>query len=179
MDTPLAQPIQRAITTAYGTVPLLAPSGFGSLTGYVFSELRVDFERRALRDAIEQGDERLEVGILSSFHLLDRVESLPVAERAAVSARWMKLHRDYHAALVSACRSRWLLNFCGLLFAQAERYRLLSHWHRPKASSRKDEHRLMMQAAIDRNVRDACDLAKQYIRRTVDEVLRYAPQTQA
>jgi len=39
MNTPLAQPIQRAITAAYGTEPLLYPSGFGSLPGYVFTDI--------------------------------------------------------------------------------------------------------------------------------------------
>jgi len=39
MSTPLAQPIQRAITSAYGTEPLLYPSGFGSLPGYVFTDI--------------------------------------------------------------------------------------------------------------------------------------------
>ncbi len=39
MSTPLAQPIQRAITSAYGAEPLLYPSGFGSLPGYVFTDI--------------------------------------------------------------------------------------------------------------------------------------------
>jgi len=39
MNTTLAQPIQRAITAAYGTEPLLYPSGFGSLPGYVFTDI--------------------------------------------------------------------------------------------------------------------------------------------
>ena len=39
MNTPLAQPIRRAIMTAYGTEPLLYPSGFGSLPGYVFTDI--------------------------------------------------------------------------------------------------------------------------------------------
>lgn len=111
--------------------------------------------------------------------MLDKVETLPLAQRVGSGARWTQLHRDYHAALVAACRSRWLLNFRGLLFAQAERYRLLSQRHRPKASSRKNEHRLIMEAALDRDADRACDLAEEHIRRTVDEVLRYAPQVQA
>jgi acetylornithine deacetylase/succinyl-diaminopimelate desuccinylase-like protein len=39
MSAPLAKPIQRAITAAYGQEPLLYPSGFGSLPGYVFTDI--------------------------------------------------------------------------------------------------------------------------------------------
>jgi len=39
MSTPLAKPIQRAIAFAYGAEPLLYPSGFGSLPGYVFTDI--------------------------------------------------------------------------------------------------------------------------------------------
>ena len=39
MSAPLAKPIQRAITSAYGMEPLLYPSGFGSLPGYVFTDI--------------------------------------------------------------------------------------------------------------------------------------------
>ncbi len=39
MSAALAKPIQRAIATAYGAEPLLYPSGFGSLPGYVFTDI--------------------------------------------------------------------------------------------------------------------------------------------
>ncbi len=39
MSAPMALPIQRAIATAYGQEPLLYPSGFGSLPGYVFTDI--------------------------------------------------------------------------------------------------------------------------------------------
>lgn len=39
LTAPLAQPIQRAITSAYGQEPLLYPTGFGSLPGYVFTDI--------------------------------------------------------------------------------------------------------------------------------------------
>ncbi len=39
MSTPWARPIQRAITAAYAVEPLLYPSGFGSLPGYVFTDI--------------------------------------------------------------------------------------------------------------------------------------------
>ncbi len=140
------------------------------------SELRVDFEKRAFGDAIRHGDDAWELGIISAFHLLDKLESRPLKERLKDVSYWTKVHRDFHDALVSACCSRWLLQFRSTLFHQADRYRLLSQRHRPPTTNRKGEHRAMMELALKRDEAAACKLAEQHIRSTVDEVLRYAPQ---
>ena len=140
------------------------------------SSLRVDFERRAVEDSIRHGDDAWEVRVLSAFHLLNKMESRSLEHRLKDASQWMQLHRDFHAALVSACRSRWLLQFRALLFDQAERYRLLSQRHRPPTSSRKGEHRVIMELMLARDVEGACRAAEHHIRSTVDEVLRYAPQ---
>ena len=39
LSAPVAKPILRAITAAYGAEPLLYPCGFGSLPGYVFTDI--------------------------------------------------------------------------------------------------------------------------------------------
>ena len=141
-----------------------------------FTEMRVDFEKRALLDAMAHGDDAWEVRIISAFHLLEKLSERPASVRLREASRWTAFHRDYHAALVSGCRSRWLLHFRALLFDHAERYRLLSLRHRPPTNARKGEHRAIMEAVLARDPGRACELAEQHIRRTVDEVLRYAPQ---
>ena len=140
------------------------------------SEMRVDFEKRALTDAMAHGDDAWEVRIISSFHLLEKLSERPASDWVREAGRWTTFHRNYHAALVSGCRSRWLLHFRALLFDQAERYRLLSLRHRPASNTRKGEHRAIMEAVLARDAERACKLAEQHIRKTVDEVLRHAPQ---
>ena len=140
------------------------------------STLRIDFEKRALEDAIRHGDNAWEVRILSTFHLLDKVEALPLEHRLKDVTRWTQAHRDFHEALVSACRSRWLLQFRALLFDQAERYRLMSQRHRPPASHRRGEHRALMELCLKRDTKEACALGERHIRSTVEDLLRYAPQ---
>lgn len=135
--------------------------------------LRIDFEQRALRDAITHGNEDWEVGIISSYHLLARIEELPLADRLRDINRWTQLHRDFHQATVAACRSRWLLQFRAQLFDQADRYRILSFTHRPKGSSRREEHREIMQAALDRDIAASCRLAETHIMNTVEDILRF------
>ncbi len=140
------------------------------------SALRVDFEKRALEDAIRHGDDTWEIRVLSTFHLLDKMEARPLADRLKDASRWTQVHREFHEALVSACRSRWLLHFRALLFDQADRYRLLSQRHRPPGNHRKGEHRTIMETTLGRDAARACLLAEQHIASTVDDVLRYAPQ---
>ncbi|QDW40561.1 FCD domain-containing protein [Bradyrhizobium sp. KBS0727] len=142
------------------------------------SELRVDFEKRALESAMSHGDERWEVKIISAFDLLEKMERSPLSDRLTQPGRWNRLHREFHAALVSACRSRWLLQFRALLFDQADRYRLRAQLHQPTGSSRDGEHRAIMDAVLARDAVRAVVLAEQHIRSTVDELLRYEPQLQ-
>ncbi len=139
------------------------------------SGLRVDFEKKALTDAITTGGDDWEVRIVTSFHLLDKIESGAHSDRLKDAGRWTAVHRDFHRALVSACRSPRLLQFHAILFDQADRYRLLSLRHRPKSSNRKGEHRAIMEAVLGRDIGRACHLAEQHITRTVDHVVRYSP----
>jgi len=140
------------------------------------SEMRVDFERKALTDAIANGDDAWEARILTTFHFLEKMEARPLADRLKDASHWNRIHRDFHNALVSACRSHWLLHFHAILFDQADRYRLLSLRYRPKGSTRKGEHQAIMDAVLGREVDRACRLAEQHIRRTVRDVLEYSPR---
>ena len=139
------------------------------------SGLRVEFEKKALADAIASGGEEWEVRIVTTFHLLDKMETKSDKDLLKDASRWTAVHRDFHRALVSACRSQRLLNFHASLFDQADRYRLLSLRHRPKSSNRKGEHRAIMEAVLARDAKQACHLAEQHITRTVDHVVRYSP----
>lgn len=139
------------------------------------SALRTEFEKKALTDAIAIGGDDWEVRIVTSFHLLDKMETAAQSDRLKDAIRWTAVHRDFHRALVSACRSHRLLQFHSILFDQADRYRLLSLRYRPKGSNRKGEHRAIMEAVLGRDIARACQLAEQHIARTVDHVVRYSP----
>ena len=63
---------------------------------------------------------------------------------------WELLHRRFHAALIAACASRWLIEFHELLFDSADRHRRLMFPPRPRHT--RLEHRDIMEAAVSRNV---------------------------
>lgn len=148
----------------------VAPMSRGDLLD--ISELRVDIERKALSSSIGNGGEEWELEVVNAFHLLNRVEGKTGA--LSDDPSWSQRHRSFHKALVNACRSRWLLHFHAMLFDQASRYRALSQRVRPPGEDRRNEHRLIMEATLDRDAGKACDLAVAHITKTTNDILEYS-----
>jgi len=140
------------------------------------SALYVEFERRAVVDSVTHGDDAWETGVLSSFHLLARIEALPREERIRRSSEWLVRHRAFHLALVAACRSRWLLHVRALMYDHMERYRLISQRHRPLSIHKRLEHERLRDAALARRAEEAGELMVSHLSETTETVLRYAPQ---
>ena len=64
---------------------------------------------------------------------------------------WELLHRKFHAAIISACPSKWLLDFHEQLFDSADRHRRLNV-QRLDPEFTRVEHREIMEAAVSRDV---------------------------
>lgn len=141
------------------------------------TENRVELEMRAIREAIKKGDDQWEAGVVAKFHLLDKMEKVPIAERLRDPTSWTNIHRDFHRELVRPCDSKWLLHFHRILFDQAHRYRMLALRHRPPGkTTRIGEHRALMDAMLQRDLKQALALSERHIRLTVEDVEKHAPQ---
>jgi GntR family carbon starvation induced transcriptional regulator len=136
--------------------------------------LRVDIERRAIEDSVRHGDEDWEARVLTTWLRLSKVDGLEFADRFTLDKEWIGRHRDFHAALVSACRSTRILQFRAILYDQGERYRLLSMRHGPDPQD--GEHGQLRDAALAKDAALAGDLLVKHIVDSADFVLRYAPQ---
>lgn len=132
------------------------------------TEMRVDLETKALRIAIEVGDDTWEAGIVAAFHRLslldDKLKSPPP------TIEWEERHSEFHEALVAACRSNWLMRFRRILFDQSERYRRLSLSHGSIQRDVPTEHLGIMNAAVSRDAESACIQLKTHILRTAEIV---------
>jgi DNA-binding GntR family transcriptional regulator len=122
----------------------------------------------ALRESIARGDTAWEERVVLTHHRLART---PVYSDASskLDSEWERRHREFHAALISACGSRWLTAFCESLFDQADRYRYLSvyaHEHRDFVG----EHRAIMDAALARNAESAVRQLIEHISKTAELV---------
>lgn len=134
---------------------------------------RVLIEREALRLALERGDETWEAGMLSAFHVMDRLQ-LRLGADFVEEPAWNEAHRAFHLALVSACGSPLLLQIRASLFERAHRYRSISARFRPKRRPKSVEHRALMDAALARDGPRAADLMERHIRETTANVLSHA-----
>ncbi len=90
-------------------------------------------ETEAVRLAVEHGDETWEARVVAAFHRLDRAEERARQHPAADPVEWEQRNSEFHAAVVSACGSTWLIRLQTMLYAQHERYRRLSLLHRDPA----------------------------------------------
>ncbi len=122
------------------------------------TEMRRLLECQAARLSVENADLEWESRLVAAYHKLSKVEDLVEADAAAFAAPLERYNREFHAALISGCRSRWLLHFHGIMYDQSLRYRMLAFRVKdfPRDQSRR-EHREILNAAL---ARDAEKLVK-------------------
>lgn len=136
--------------------------------------MRLMLELPALADAIAQGDDAWEAGIVAAFHRLERYESRLPDGPLLLDDEWSAVHRDFHMALLAACPSQRQRNWSASLFDQAERYRRFSARHRQTARRKSAEHRRLMDATLRRDSDTACALLREHMeatRRNVGAIL--------
>jgi GntR family transcriptional regulator, carbon starvation induced regulator len=118
-----------------------------------------------LREAIARADDQSDEAIVVALHRLSRTPSRAPDDPKQINPEWEARHRAFHASLVAACGSRWLIDFGAMLFEQAARYRALSARSKIGRDVQK-EHQAIADAVIARNVAEAVRLANVHITHT-------------
>ena len=126
-----------------------------------------------LQKAIENGSEEWELGILTNFHKISRLNP---AHIDVDLNEWELRHREFHLSLMNAKESGLMLGFYHDVYEQIERYRHI--WisrHREYQNRYHDngEHKAIMQAVLDRNVTLAQDLMDTHTQRARDMIAEY------
>ena len=109
----------------------------------------------ALRASIATGGADWEEAVVLAFHRLMRI---PRDDRSPGESSWTPAHKHFHRSLLAACGSEWLLDYSDRLFDAAERYRLIGLSAGGDWGDANEEHRAIMQAAIDREADEAVRL---------------------
>ena len=128
----------------------VAPLGEDSISD--ISHTRLVIESAALRKSIKVGDVGWESRIVASHHALSRVP-IPKSPGEEVEM-WTRHHRVFHMALISACGSLWQMHFAGLLFDQAERFRIIRAKELSFYEDERDpaeEHQEILESVLDRD----------------------------
>ena len=133
------------------------------------TRMRRTLESMALRASIERGDDAWEADVLAAHHRLTKLEAK--RQRREDLDQWEAWHRNYHDALIRACGSPLLLQFCAQLHDQFARYRKLFLTSHPFDRAVALEHKKLTEAALARDADKACAVMEAHIERTGRNIL--------
>lgn len=136
------------------------------------TKARCIVECAALRESIAARTPAWEEGVVLAYHRLSRTPRSASRTQYKTNPAWEPLHREFHRALIAACGSRWLLNFCTQLADQSYRYRQLAFKHAFPLGNDTDGHRAIMQTAIDGDADTAARLLRAHLQFSAKTVLR-------
>lgn len=119
-------------------------------------------EEIALRESIKHGDGEWEERIVVAYHWLARSARTTDEKGDSLSPEWEAHHQQFHAALISACRSTILMEFCEELAQRSFRYRSLAEVVEYRDRHELDEHRALHDATIARDADTAVKLLRQH-----------------
>jgi len=125
-------------------------------------------EETALRESIKNGDAAWEERVVIAFHRLSKYEGDIDDSALRRSAEWEAAHRDYHRALLSACGSDILLDFCQQLHERTLRYRSLVEVVEYRDIHECSEHRNIQDAVLERNVEKAVEMLQAHYMVTLE-----------
>lgn len=126
-------------------------------------------EEIALRESIKNGGDEYQERLVLAMHRLSKV---PVDDNNSyISPELENLHREYHRALLAACNSKILINYCDQLHEQTLRYRNLVEVVRYREGHEGQEHNAIMQAVLDRDADKATQLLTRHYQITAEIVI--------
>lgn len=131
--------------------------------------LRVLLETQALRLAISLGGDAWEAQLLAAHHRLSKLESQRISNQE--TEQWEAWHGAFHAALTQPCQSPILAQFCQQLNTTQDRYRRIFFTRHDVDRDVAREHRLITDAALERDADTACRLLADHVERTGRNIL--------
>ncbi|MFC6658899.1 GntR family transcriptional regulator [Roseibium salinum] len=126
----------------------------------VLLDTRCRIETMAFADAIAHGGPAWEERIVLLQYRLGALD------RQADAKGWEIAHREFHTALIAACPSVYMLNFCSQLYDLAVRYRNVAKLAAYPKRQITDEHAAISAAALARDSEKAVALLADHYRTT-------------
>lgn len=134
---------------------------------------RILVEGWALEQSIRLGDEHWEARMISALHLLEHLPRVQDNTVRLHDERWEARHAEFHSALLSACGSGILLDFCRSLYDRADRYRRFSLSVETGSRDVGAEHRAILEATLARNAEKARELLADHYETTATFLRRH------
>jgi DNA-binding GntR family transcriptional regulator len=133
------------------------------------ANLRVLLECHALKLSIDNGDTDWEGNLVSAHHKLSSMEQKMLSGDDSQKEDWKRYDWEFHLALIEACGSRNLISLHSVLYDKYLRYQMLMLTHRGQEAA--NEHKKMLEAALDRNVEAATKTLTVHIEKGLEHTL--------
>lgn len=152
-----ASPIREALSllTSDRLVERIDQRGFrvAHVGAEAYEELlktRCWLEERALRESIRNGGKDWEERVVLAQYHLSRTDRSLDSKKFVANSDWEQHHKRFHLALLSACGSSIMLQFCEQLYDQNIRYRNIAGSSAYPKRDISQEHDEIARAALDR-----------------------------
>lgn len=122
---------------------------------------RTAIEMEALRLSIARGGDTWEGRVVAAGYLMAK-EDAALAGAVDVPDSWERANAEFHASLVAACGSGWLLRVRAGLHDHCERFRRASVYQRLGSRDLGAEHVAIAEAVLARDADRACALTEQH-----------------
>jgi DNA-binding GntR family transcriptional regulator len=133
------------------------------------TETRILLETQAVRLSLQHADLEWEATVMSAHYKLAKVEALSLKHHEKYRAELEQYDCEFHIALISGCRSPWIVRFHREVYDHTLRYRSLTHRSIESRAvgamlqrSQRD-HEVIRDAALARNADKLVDLLKSHI----------------
>ncbi|MCC3266038.1 GntR family transcriptional regulator [Arthrobacter gengyunqii] len=136
------------------------------------TELRCVSEGLAAGLSVERGDLQWESDLIAAHHQLSRAPRRAPSDPARITDEWAYAHKQFHAKLLHACDCPPMTKLAADLADSTELYR---RWAAPSTAAAvrdvEQEHRDILEAALDRDAAKLAALLRSHYEATVQVVL--------
>ena len=119
------------------------------------------------------GDTDWEGDLVAAHHKLHLMEKKLLAGDTSQKETWKRYDWMFHLALIRACNSRNLLQLHATIYDKYLRYQMLVLTYR--GAEAVDEHRMMFEAALERDADSAAKHLEEHIVRGLEHTLDAMP----
>lgn len=171
-----AGPLREALARLSGDhlVDLLGQRGFivaalSAREALEIGHLRQLLEAEALVQSLTNGRGEWERNLEYAY---DRLSHLELAGEESLDelAEWERRNGAFHAALVAACSSEWLLRMRAMLYRQHTRYRLFARLKTAAVLDIHAEHQDLFETAISRDTDRIVEVIRDHVMRSSEAV---------
>ena len=131
--------------------------------------LRLLLESHALTQSFRAGDMDWEGRVVSAYHKLSAIEKRLLCGDRADPETWKRYDWEFHHALISACGSNVLLETHAPVYDKYLRYQMIAGVFRGDIAAH--EHRKLLECALSRDAKTACNVLVVHIEACVDYTL--------